>query len=117
MLAGESRPMAARTGDTPPYSFKIGTAARAAGSVSSGRQPVSCQREAAGACCVCTRSSDDGSAETFGRECAAECACPVHAAAGARRTRPHLQQPEGCVQEQEDERAGPGIPGLPDMLG
>lgn len=53
VLAGENRPMAASTGDTPPYSFKIGTAARAAGSVSSGRQPVvSCQREAAGACCV-----------------------------------------------------------------
>lgn len=46
-------PMAALNGDTPPCSFKIGTAARA-GSVSSGRQPVvSCQRVPAGACCVC----------------------------------------------------------------
>lgn len=61
---------------------------------------------------------DHGSAQTVGNQRAAKCARPGLGAATARpgRTRPFLQQPQRCVQKQEDKRTGASLPRLSNML-
>lgn len=121
------RPIAAVRRDTPPRSrFKIKfdrLRAQSSPYRTDGRQCqlVSCQPRAADACRVVfvwnSQRFDHGSAPAARRYSTARRArLSFVFAALARRPRPHLQQPQGCLQEQEDGRTGARLLRLPDML-
>lgn len=123
------RPMAARDADTPP-SFKIGTECarnQSVGGIERAVSVVTCHpspADVARAPAVSASVSESvvlpdqhgSAAETRGRLAAPRARAGHRAAARARRAGPVLQQPQGGLQEQEDERAGARLPRVPDLL-